>query len=62
MQQSERSHKPSDGKEEKAGISEDILICSTDLIPQQESSFKFRHSSDQSTDDLFGFCPPLICV
>lgn len=62
MQQSEKSYKPSDGKEEKAGISEDILICSTDLIPQQQSSFKCRYSFDQSKDDLFGFCPPLNCA
>lgn len=62
MQHSERSHKPSDGKEEKAVISEDTLFYSTNLIPQQEPSFKCRHSFDQSKDELFGFCPLLICV
>lgn len=58
MQVSERSHKPNDGEEEKAGIFEGILISSTDLIPQQEPSFKCRYSFDQSEDDLFGFCSP----
>lgn len=59
--QSERARKPGDGEEEKAGMFEDILICSTNIIPHKNLHLGADTVLINLKMIFVGF-PPLICV